>query len=136
MARYRGPKSKISRRFKEAIFGPDKARERRPYGPGQHGNTRRRKKESEDSVQLAEKQKARKQRKKMAITPEDHVSSAAAVATSSADEDVDEDEEDEREDRVEDGEHHVCRLLVIGRGRRNRASPPTSPRGAAACRPR
>ena len=44
MARFRGPKSKISRRFKEAIFGPDKALERRPYGPGQHGNTRRRKK--------------------------------------------------------------------------------------------
>ena len=59
MARYRGPKSKITRRFKEAIFGPDKARERRPYGPGQHGNTRRRKKESEYSIQLAEKQKAK-----------------------------------------------------------------------------
>ena len=59
MARFRGPKSKISRRFKEAIFGPDKALERRPYGPGQHGNTRRRKKESEYSVQLAEKQKAK-----------------------------------------------------------------------------
>ncbi len=59
MARYRGPKSKISRRFKEAIFGPDKALERRPYGPGQHGNSPRRKKESEYSVQLAEKQKAK-----------------------------------------------------------------------------
>ena len=59
MARYRGPKSKISRRFKEAIFGPDQALERRPYGPGQHGNTRRRKKESEYSGQLAEKQKAK-----------------------------------------------------------------------------
>ena len=59
MARYRGPKYKITRRFKEAIFGPDKALERRPYGPGQHGNTRRRKKESEYSVQLAEKQKAK-----------------------------------------------------------------------------
>ena len=59
MARYRGPKSKITRRFKEAIFGPDKALERRPYGPGQHGNTRRRKKEAEYSVQLAEKQKAK-----------------------------------------------------------------------------
>lgn len=59
MARYRGPKSKITRRFKEAIFGPDKALERRPYGPGQHGNTRRRKKESEYSVQLVEKQKAK-----------------------------------------------------------------------------
>jgi small subunit ribosomal protein S4 len=59
MARYRGPKSKITRRFKEAIFGPDKALERRPYGPGQHGNNRRRKKESEYSIQLAEKQKAK-----------------------------------------------------------------------------
>ncbi|MAU76295.1 MAG: 30S ribosomal protein S4 [Crocinitomicaceae bacterium] len=59
MARYRGPKSKIARRFKEAIFGPDKALERRTYGPGQHGNTRRRKKESEYSTQLAEKQKAK-----------------------------------------------------------------------------
>jgi small subunit ribosomal protein S4 len=59
MARYRGPKSKISRRFKEAIFGPDKALERRPYGPGQHGNNRRRKKDSEYSIQLAEKQKAK-----------------------------------------------------------------------------
>ena len=59
MARDRGPKSKITRRFKEAIFGPDKALERRPYGPGQHGNTRRRKKESEYSIQLAEKQKAK-----------------------------------------------------------------------------
>ena len=59
MARYRGPKSKLARRFKEAIFGPDKALERRTYGPGQHGNTRRRKKESEYSTQLAEKQKAK-----------------------------------------------------------------------------
>ena len=59
MARYRGPKSKITRRFKAAIFGPDKALERRPYGPGQHGNTRRRKKEAEYSIQLAEKQKAK-----------------------------------------------------------------------------
>ncbi len=59
MARYRGPKSKITRRFKEAIFGPDKALERRPYGPGQHGPNRRRKKESEFAVQLAEQQKAK-----------------------------------------------------------------------------
>ena len=59
MARYRGPKSKIARRFKEAIFGSDKALERRTYGPGQHGNARRRKKESEYSIQLAEKQKAK-----------------------------------------------------------------------------
>ena len=58
MARYRGPKQKIARRFGEPIFGPSKALERKPYGPGQHGNARRRK-ESEYSVQLKEKQKAK-----------------------------------------------------------------------------
>jgi small subunit ribosomal protein S4 len=50
--------SKIARRFGEPIFGPDKALERRNYGPGQHGNNRRAKK-SEYSGQLAEKQKAK-----------------------------------------------------------------------------
>ncbi len=59
MARYRGPKSKISRRFREPIFGPDKALERKAYGPGQHGPTKRRGKQSEYAVQLAEKQKAK-----------------------------------------------------------------------------
>ncbi len=59
MARYRGPKTKIARRFREAIFGPDKALERRNYPPGQHGPNRRRSKQSEYSVQLAEKQKAK-----------------------------------------------------------------------------
>ena len=58
MARYRGPKQKIARRFGEPIFGPSKALDRKPYGPGQHGNARRRK-ESEYSVQLKEKQKAK-----------------------------------------------------------------------------
>ncbi len=58
MARYRGPKQKKARRFREAIYGPSKSLERKPYGPGQHGNSRRRK-ESEYSVQLAEKQKAK-----------------------------------------------------------------------------
>ena len=58
MARYRGPKQKLARRFKEPIFGPSKALDRNPYGPGQHGNARRRK-ESEYSVQLKEKQKAK-----------------------------------------------------------------------------
>jgi len=58
MARYRGPKQKLARRFKEPIFGPSKSLERKPYGPGQHGNSRRRK-ESEYSVQLKEKQKAK-----------------------------------------------------------------------------
>ena len=58
MARYRGPQSKIARRFNEPIFGPDKALERKSYGPGQHGNNRRNKK-SEYAGQLAEKQKAK-----------------------------------------------------------------------------
>lgn len=59
MARYRGPKAKIARRFKEPIFGPSKALEKKNYGPGQHGNARRRGKQSEYAVQLAEKQKAK-----------------------------------------------------------------------------
>ena len=59
MARYRGPKSKIARRFKDPIFGPDKALERRQYGPGQHGPNKRRGKQSEYSIQLGEKQKAK-----------------------------------------------------------------------------
>lgn len=59
MARYTGPTSKVARRFKEAIFGRDKALERKNYGPGQHGNSRRRPKQSEYAVQLAEKQKAK-----------------------------------------------------------------------------
>ncbi len=56
MARYTGPKSKIARRFGEAIFGPDKVLSKKNYPPGQHGNNRRRK-TSEYGVQLAEKQK-------------------------------------------------------------------------------
>lgn len=59
MARYRGPKTKIARRFGEAIFGPDRAFEKRNYPPGQHGMSRRRGKKSEYSVQLLEKQKAK-----------------------------------------------------------------------------
>lgn len=60
MARYTGPKSKIARRFNEPIFGPDKALDKRAYGPGQHGpNKRRGGKKSEYAVQLAEKQKAK-----------------------------------------------------------------------------
>ncbi len=58
MARYRGPKQKIARRFKEPIFGPSKALERKPYPPGQHGRGRRRR-ESEYAVQLKEKQKTK-----------------------------------------------------------------------------
>ncbi len=58
MARYIGPKSRISRRFGEAIFGPDKVLAKRNFPPGQHGNDRRRK-QSEYGSQLAEKQKAK-----------------------------------------------------------------------------
>ena len=58
MARYIGPKSRISRRFGEAIFGPDKVLNKRNYAPGQHG-VNRRKKNSEYGTQLAEKQKAK-----------------------------------------------------------------------------
>lgn len=60
MARYRGPKTKIARRFKDPIFGPDKALEKRNYGPGQHGPSKRRGgKQSEYAIQLGEKQKAK-----------------------------------------------------------------------------
>ncbi len=58
MARYRGPKSKVARRFNEPIFGPSKAVQKKPYGPGQHGRGRRKKK-SEYAIQLNEKQKAK-----------------------------------------------------------------------------
>ncbi|MDX1642411.1 MAG: 30S ribosomal protein S4 [Balneolaceae bacterium] len=58
MARYRGPKQKIARRFKEPIFGPSTALERKPYGPGEHGRSRFTRK-SEYAIQLDEKQKAK-----------------------------------------------------------------------------
>jgi small subunit ribosomal protein S4 len=58
MARYRGPKAKIARRFREPIFGPSKALERKKFGPGQHGRNRR-SKQSNYAVQLMEKQKAK-----------------------------------------------------------------------------
>jgi small subunit ribosomal protein S4 len=59
MARYIGPKSKIARKFKEPIFGPDKALEKKNYPPGMHGLSKKRSKQSEYSVQLREKQKAK-----------------------------------------------------------------------------
>src|SRR3546814_16867348 len=59
MARYTGPKSKIARKFREPIFGPDKALEKKNYPPGMHGTSRRRGKQSEYSLQLMEKQKAK-----------------------------------------------------------------------------
>ena len=58
MARYRGPKQKIARRFNEPLFGPSKSLERKPNPPGQHGQKRRRR-ESEYAVQLKEKQKVK-----------------------------------------------------------------------------
>lgn len=59
MARYTGPKSKIARKFREPIFGPDKALEKKNYPPGQHGLSKKRAKQSEYAIQLMEKQKAK-----------------------------------------------------------------------------
>ncbi len=59
MARYRGPRTKISRKFGEPIYGADKAFEKKNYPPGQHGANKRRHKTSEYGVQLKEKQKAK-----------------------------------------------------------------------------
>ena len=59
MARYRGPKSKIARKFGEPIFGPDKAYEHKNYPPGMHGLNAKRRKKSEYGLQLKEKQKAK-----------------------------------------------------------------------------
>ncbi|GIZ14646.1 30S ribosomal protein S4 [Capnocytophaga catalasegens] len=59
MARYTGPKTKIARKFGEAIFGEDKSFSKRNYPPGQHGSNRRRAKRSEYAIQLQEKQKAK-----------------------------------------------------------------------------
>ena len=59
MARYTGPKTKIARKFGEAIFGEDKNFEKRNYPPGQHGAAKRRGKKSEYATQLMEKQKAK-----------------------------------------------------------------------------
>ncbi|HYG41129.1 MAG TPA: 30S ribosomal protein S4 [Cytophagales bacterium] len=58
MARYTGPKSKIARKFGEAILGASKALQKKSYPPGQHGRGRK-KKQSEYSIQLTEKQKAK-----------------------------------------------------------------------------
>jgi small subunit ribosomal protein S4 len=59
MARYIGPKTKIARKFGEAIYGTDKYFDKRSYPPGQHGNSKKRKTQSEYAIQLAEKQKAK-----------------------------------------------------------------------------
>ncbi len=59
MARYTGPTSKKARSFGEPIFGYDKAFDKRKYGPGQHGMSKKKKSLSEYGVQLKEKQKAK-----------------------------------------------------------------------------
>ncbi|MCS6980732.1 MAG: 30S ribosomal protein S4 [Flavobacteriales bacterium] len=59
MARYTGPRSRIARRFREPIFGEDKALARKNYPPGMHGPLKRRRKQSEYAIQLQEKQKAK-----------------------------------------------------------------------------
>lgn len=59
MARYIGPKTRISRKFSEPLFGADKSFEKKNYPPGQHGQNKRRRKASEYGIQLAEKQKAK-----------------------------------------------------------------------------
>lgn len=59
MARYIGPKSRIARKFRDPIFGPDKHYEKKNYPPGMHGQTKRRAKQSEYGTQLMEKQKAK-----------------------------------------------------------------------------
>lgn len=58
MARYTGPKARISRKFGEPILGGGKALQRKAYAPGMHGKGRKRK-QSEYAVQLNEKQKAK-----------------------------------------------------------------------------
>jgi small subunit ribosomal protein S4 len=59
MAKYKGPRSKISRKFGEPIYGPDKVLEKKNYPPGMHGLNKRRRKQSEYGTQLKEKQKAK-----------------------------------------------------------------------------
>ena len=59
MARYTGPQSKIARKFREPIFGPDKYLDKKNYPPGQHGLAKKRGKMSDYGVQLMEKQKAK-----------------------------------------------------------------------------
>ena len=55
MARYTGPKTRIARKFREPIFGPDKNFERRNYAPGQHGSNKKR--PTDYGIQLLAKQK-------------------------------------------------------------------------------
>jgi len=59
MARYTGPTTKIARKFRDPIFGPDRSLQRKNYPPGQHGPSKRNSKKSEYAIQLMEKQKAK-----------------------------------------------------------------------------
>ncbi|MBC7449930.1 MAG: 30S ribosomal protein S4 [Cytophagales bacterium] len=58
MARYTGPRTRISRRFGEPVMGDSKALQKKNYPPGMHGRNKKRK-QSEYSIQLKEKQKAK-----------------------------------------------------------------------------
>ena len=59
MARFTGPKTRVSRRYGVPIFGPSKALERKNYPPGIHGPKGSRRKQSEFAIALGEKQKLR-----------------------------------------------------------------------------
>jgi len=59
MARYRGPRTRIARKFGDPIYGADKTFEKKNYPPGQHGMNKKRRKTSEYGIQLKEKQKAK-----------------------------------------------------------------------------
>ena len=59
MARFTGPKTKVSRRYGVPLFGPAKALERKNYPPGVHGPKGSRRKQSEFAIALGEKQKLR-----------------------------------------------------------------------------
>ena len=59
MARYTGPRSKVSRTFGEPILGFSKYLEKKNYPPGIHGPSKRKKQATEYAVQLKEKQKAK-----------------------------------------------------------------------------
>src|SRR6478736_887406 len=61
MARYTGPKTKVSRRYGVPLFGPSKALERKNYPPGIHGPRGSRRKQSDYAIALGEKQKLRYQ---------------------------------------------------------------------------
>jgi small subunit ribosomal protein S4 len=61
MARYTGPRTKVSRRYGVPLFGPAKALERKNYPPGMHGPKGSRRKQSDYAIALGEKQKLRYQ---------------------------------------------------------------------------